>query len=61
MAALKKNPKALTAFNAFPPSHRREYVEWITGAKRDETRQKRLSTALAQIAEGKPQNWKYMK
>ena len=46
MAALKKNPKALLAFDAFPPSHRREYVEWIT---------------VAQIAEGKPQNWKYMK
>ena len=60
-AALKKNRKALTAFEAFPPSHRREYVEWITGAKREETRQKRLATAISQIAEGKPQNWKYMK
>ena len=61
LRALRKNKKALTAFQAFPPSHRREYIEWITGAKRDETRQRRLETALAQIAEGKPQNWKYMK
>jgi uncharacterized protein YdeI (YjbR/CyaY-like superfamily) len=61
MAALKKNRRALTAFEAFSPSHRREYIEWITGAKRDETRQRRLETAIAQIAEGKPQNWKYMK
>ena len=59
--ALKKNKKAMTAFQSFPPSHRREYIEWITGAKREETRQRRLETALAQIAEGKPQNWKYMK
>jgi uncharacterized protein YdeI (YjbR/CyaY-like superfamily) len=61
MRALRKNKKALTAFQAFPPSHRREYIEWITGAKRDETRQRRLETAITQISEGKPQNWKYMK
>ena len=60
-AALKKNKKAMTAFQSFPPSHRREYIEWITQAKREETRQKRLQTAIVQIAEGKPQNWKYMK
>lgn len=61
MGALKKNKTAMTAFQSFPPSHRREYIEWITEAKREETRQKRLQTAIAQIAEGKPQNWKYMK
>jgi len=61
MAALKKNRQALTAFERFPPSHRREYVQWISDAKREETRQRRLETAIAQIAEGKPQNWKYMK
>ena len=61
MRALRKNKKALTAFQAFPPSHRREYIEWITGAKRDETRQRRLEIAITQIADGKPQNWKYMK
>jgi len=32
-AALKKNAKARAAFGAFPTSHKREYVEWITGAK----------------------------
>jgi hypothetical protein len=61
IGALKKNKKAMTAFQSFPPSHRREYIEWITGAQREQTRQKRLQTAIAQIAEGKPQNWKYMK
>jgi uncharacterized protein YdeI (YjbR/CyaY-like superfamily) len=59
-AALKKNKKAQTAFDAFRPSHKREYIEWITEAKRDETRARRLKTAVAQMAEGKPHNWKYM-
>lgn len=58
-AALRKHAKARAAFAAFPPSHRREYVEWITGAKREETRARRLATAVAWIAEGKPQNWRY--
>ena len=60
-AALKKNKKAQAAFDEFSPSHKREYVEWLTSAKREETRARRLQTAIAQIAEGKPQNWKYMK
>ena len=60
-AALAKNKKAQAAFERFPPSHRREYVGWITEAKREETRNRRMRIALRQIAEGKPQNWKYMK
>jgi hypothetical protein len=51
---------ALEAFEALSPSHRREYVEWIAEAKREETRQRRLATAVEWIAEGKPRNWKYM-
>jgi uncharacterized protein YdeI (YjbR/CyaY-like superfamily) len=58
--AKKKNAAAKKTFDGFPPSHRREYVEWITGAKRPETRAKRLETTIAQLHEGKPQNWKYM-
>ena len=58
-AALKKNRKAQAAFEAFSPSHRREYVEWITDAKTDATRQRRIETALQWIAEGKGRNWKY--
>lgn len=61
MAALKKNKKALATFNGFSPSHRREYVEWVTEAKQDATREKRLATAIEWIAEGNPRNWKYMK
>ena len=57
--ALRKNRKALTAFEAFPPSHKREYVDWIDSAKTDETRQRRLATALEWIASGRSRNWKY--
>jgi uncharacterized protein YdeI (YjbR/CyaY-like superfamily) len=58
-AALRKNAKALAAFNAFPPSHKREYVDWIVEAKRDETRARRMETAVEWIAQGKGRNWKY--
>jgi uncharacterized protein YdeI (YjbR/CyaY-like superfamily) len=59
-AALKKNKRALAVFEKFAPSHKREYIEWITDAKRDETRTKRLAQAVEWMAEGKPRNWKYM-
>jgi uncharacterized protein YdeI (YjbR/CyaY-like superfamily) len=59
VAALKRNKAAAATFEKFSPSHRREYVEWITEAKRDETRQKRLATTLEWLAEGKSRNWKY--
>jgi uncharacterized protein YdeI (YjbR/CyaY-like superfamily) len=58
-AALRRNKKAGATFEGFSPSHRREYVEWITEAKREETRAKRLATALEWLAEGKSRNWKY--
>ena len=60
-AALKKKPKALAHFESFSPSRQREYSEWIGEAKTQETRKKRLDTALEWIADGKPRNWKYMK
>jgi uncharacterized protein YdeI (YjbR/CyaY-like superfamily) len=58
--ALKKNAAARKSFDALSPSHKREYIEWLTEAKTDATRDKRLGTALAWIAEGKSRNWKYM-
>ena len=58
--ALHKNAKARAVFAAFPPSHRREYVQWIVEAKTEETRQRRLSQAIEWIAEGKQRNWKYV-
>jgi len=57
--AMRKHAKARTTFEAFSPSHRREYIEWITGAKRPETRARRLATTLEWLTEGKSQNWRY--
>ena len=59
--ALANSKNAGAAFDAFPPSHKREYLEWITEAKQEATRAKRIEQAIAWIAEAKPRNWKYMK
>ena len=58
---LKKNKKAFTTFEKFSPSHKREYVEWITEAKSDETKNRRMKTAIVWMVEGKSRNWKYIK
>ena len=58
-AALAANPAAGAAFEAFPPGARREYIEWIVEAKREDTRARRLAQAIEWIAEGKRRNWKY--
>jgi uncharacterized protein YdeI (YjbR/CyaY-like superfamily) len=57
--ALKANKKASAAYAKFSPSCKREYVEWIADAKRDETRDKRIATAIEWISEGRQRNWKY--
>jgi uncharacterized protein YdeI (YjbR/CyaY-like superfamily) len=59
--ALSRNKAARTTFEGFSPSQQREYVEWITEAKNQDTRERRLETAIEWMAEGKPRNWKYMK
>jgi uncharacterized protein YdeI (YjbR/CyaY-like superfamily) len=59
-AALKRNKKAAQTFEKFSPSHRAEYIEWIAGAKREETRERRIEQAIEWLADGKPRNWKYM-
>ncbi|TVQ57818.1 MAG: hypothetical protein EA377_00575 [Phycisphaerales bacterium] len=59
--ALKKTKGAKANFEKFAPSHKREYISWITEAKREETREKRITTAVEWIAEGKSRNWKYQK
>ena len=59
-AGLRRNAKARKTFEGFSYTNRREYVEWIEGARRDETRAKRVSTALEWLRDGKPRNWKYM-
>ena len=57
--ALARDPAAAAVFDAFPPSARRDYCEWIAGAKQAATRDKRLADAIAWIREGKKRHWKY--
>jgi uncharacterized protein YdeI (YjbR/CyaY-like superfamily) len=61
MNALKKNKKALNTFEKFSNTNKKEYVEWIDGAKTEETRESRLETALEWMSEGKIRHWKYAK
>jgi uncharacterized protein YdeI (YjbR/CyaY-like superfamily) len=61
IAALKKNKQARTNFDQMPPSHRREYIEWISEAKTDPTRDKRVATTIEWLTEGKSRNWQYKK
>jgi uncharacterized protein YdeI (YjbR/CyaY-like superfamily) len=59
LAQLTKNKKALSSFERFSYSHKKEYVQWIEEAKTDETRNKRIRTAIDWLEEGKSRNWKY--
>lgn len=58
-AALDADPAARANYDGFAPSHRREYLEWIVDAKREETRTNRIAQAVAWLGEGKKRNWKY--
>ena len=58
---LKKNKKALQTFQVFSFSHKKEYVTWITEAKTEETRNKRMDTAVEWMEEGKGRHWKYQR
>lgn len=59
MSVLKKNKNALLTFNAFPYSHKKEYVQWISEAKTEATRNKRISSAIETLEAGKSKNWMY--
>ena len=59
VAALAKNAKARATYERFTPAQRREYVDWLRDAKQDATRERRLATTVAWLAEGKQRNWKY--
>lgn len=58
-AALAKAPKAKDVLEGFPPSAQRDYFEWISEAKQDATRQKRIATAIEWLSEGRRRHWKY--
>lgn len=61
MAALKANKQAQKAFENLSYSHKKEYVEWISEAKGEETRKRRSATAVEWMAQGKSRHWKYLK
>jgi len=48
--ALNKNKKALSNFEAFPPSSKRIILEWMLNAKKQETRQKRITETVTLAA-----------
>ncbi|TWT42045.1 hypothetical protein RAS1_31720 [Phycisphaerae bacterium RAS1] len=58
-AQLKKSKSAAAYFTEFSYSKQKDYIEWLTGAKTEATRARRLATAIEWIAEGKSRNWKY--
>ena len=58
-SALAAAPKAKAALDGFPPSAQRDYLEWISEAKQDATRKKRIDTAIEWLSEGKRRQWKY--
>ena len=59
LRVLRKNKQALKTFEGFSPSHKRDYVEWIAEARQEATRERRISTAIEWLAQGKSRNWKY--
>ncbi len=59
--ALAKNKVARQNFEALAPSHRREYNEWIAGAKQEETIQRRVEKTLAKLTASEGLNDKYRK
>ncbi len=59
--ALNKNKKAKAAFEKMSYSHQKEYVQYINEAKREETRESRISKSIEKLAENKSHNWKYEK
>lgn len=60
-AALARAPRAKATLDAFSPSARRDYLEWIADAKQDSTRAKRIASAIEWLSQGKKRNWKYEK
>ncbi|MFN3916173.1 MAG: YdeI/OmpD-associated family protein [Flavobacteriales bacterium] len=59
--ALKTNTEIEKTFHNFSYSHKKEYIEWICEAKKEETKSKRVETMLEWLSEGKSRNWKYEK
>jgi hypothetical protein len=61
LSALRKNRRALATFEGFSYTNKKDYVDWVTEAKGEETRRRRMETSVAWMAEGKTRNWKYLR
>ena len=59
VSALEADEAAAQTFENFSYSNKKEYVQWLTEAKTEETRHKRLATTIEWLGEGKSRNWKY--
>lgn len=59
--ALRRNARATAQWEKFPPSAKRDYIDWINDAKREETREQRFLTTIEWVGEGKRRHWKYEK
>jgi len=57
--AIGQNKQAAAFWKGLTPGYRKEYVEWVTEAKREATQEKRLAQTVEWLAEGKTKNWKY--
>lgn len=58
-SALATTAGAQEVFDRFTDAQRRDYLDWVTSAKREATRAKRVATAAEWIGDGKKRNWKY--
>jgi hypothetical protein len=56
---LEAHPEAWLNLNQFSYSQKKEYIDWITEAKTEATRLKRMETAAEWLTEGKSRHWKY--
>lgn len=56
---LEKNPEINHYFNSLSYSHRKEYIEYIAEAKREETRVKRVEKTMTLLKDKKHLNHKY--
>ncbi|MEO8588086.1 MAG: YdeI/OmpD-associated family protein [Flavobacteriales bacterium] len=52
-AGFKRNAKARAAYEALAYTNKKEYVMWVVGAKRDETRADRLAKTIVKLVAGK--------
>jgi uncharacterized protein YdeI (YjbR/CyaY-like superfamily) len=59
--AFKSNKSALKEFDGMSLAARREYIDWISSAKTDATRIKRIKSMVEWVSEGKKLNWQYKK